>query len=59
MKKKPFVKNNKLYLGGKKQKGGSFLLGLGASLGLPLIGKLLFGRGKRRKRGRKIRRRRW
>ena len=22
MKKKPFVKNNKLYLGGKKQKGG-------------------------------------
>ena len=59
MNKKPFVKNNKLYLGGKKQKGGSFLLGLGASLGLPLIGKLLFGKGKRRKRGRKIRRRRW
>ena len=59
MKKKPFVKNNKLYLGGKKQKGGSFLLRLGASLGLPLIGKLLFGKGKRRKRGRKIRRRRW
>ena len=53
MKKKPFVKNNKLYLGGKKQKGGSFLLGLGASLGLPLIGKLLFGKGKRRKRGKK------
>ena len=59
MKKKTFLKNNKLYLGGKKQKGGSFLMGLGASLGLPLIGKLLFGKGKRRKRGRKIRRRRW
>ena len=59
MKKKPFVKNNKLYLVGKKQKGGSFLLGLGASLGLPLIVKLLFGKGKRRKRGKKIRRRRW
>ena len=59
MKKKTFVKNNKLYFGGKKQKGGRFLLGLGVSLGLPLIGKLLFGKGKRRKRGRKIRRRRW
>ena len=52
MKKKPFVKN-KLYLGGKKQKGGSFLLGFFTLL---LIGKLLFGKGKRRKRGRKIRR---
>ena len=50
MKKQTFVKNNKLYLGGKKQKGGSFLLGLGASLGLPLIRKLLFGKGKRGKR---------
>ena len=59
MKKKLFVKNNKLYLGGKKQKGGSFLLGLGASLGLPLIGKLLFGKGKGRKRRIKRRRRRW
>ena len=35
MKKKPFVKNNKLYLGGKKQKGGSFLLG--ASLAIPFL----------------------
>ena len=24
MKKKPYVKNNRLYLGGKKQKGGFF-----------------------------------
>ena len=37
MKKKPFVKNNKLYLGGKKQKGGSFLLG--ASLAIPFLNK--------------------
>ena len=64
MKKKPFVKNNKLYLllGGKKRKGGSFLLGLGASLALPLVSKLLLGKGKRKKRGKKggrKRRRRW
>ena len=62
MKKKPFVKNNKLYLGGKKQKGGSFLLGLGASLALPLVSKLLLGKGKRKKRGKiggRKRRRRW
>ena len=62
MKKKPFVKNNKLYLGGKKQKGGSFLLGLGASLALPLVSKLLLGKGKRKKRGEKggrKRKRRW
>ena len=51
MKKKPFVKNNKLYLGGKKKKSGSFLLGLGASLVLPLVSKLLLGKGKRKKRG--------
>ena len=63
--KKSFVKNNKSYLGGKKQKGSSFLLGLGASLALPLVSKLLFGKGKRKKRGekggrkRKRRRRRW
>ena len=57
MKKKSYVKNNKLYLGGKKQKG-SFLplLGIGASLGIPIIKKLLFGKGKRRRR---VRRRRW
>ena len=62
MKKKPFVKNNKLYLGGKKKKSGSFLLGLGASLVLPLVSKLLLGKGKRKKRGKKggrKRRRRW
>ena len=62
MKKKPFVKNNKLYLGRKKQKGCSFLLGLGASLALPLVSKLLLGKGKRKKRGKKggrKRRRRW
>ena len=60
MKKKPFVKNNKLYLGGKKQQGGSFLLGLGAIL--PLVSKLLLGKGKRKKRwkkGGRKRRRRW
>ena len=51
MKKKPFVKNNKLYLGGKKQKGGSFLLG--ASLGIPFLSKLLLGKGKRKKKKKK------
>ena len=51
MKKKPFVKNNKLYLGGKRQKGRSFLLGLGASLALPLESRLLLRKGKRKKRG--------
>ena len=57
MKKKPFVKNNKLHLGVKKQKGGSFLLG--ASLAIPFLSKLLLGKGKR-KRKRKIRKRkRW
>ena len=62
MKKKTFVKNNKLYLGRKKQKGGRFLLGLGASLALTLVSKLLLGKGKRKKRGEKggrKRRRRW
>ena len=55
MKKKPYVKN-KLYLGGKKQKGGFLpLLGIGASLGIPIIKKLLFGKGKRRRRVRRIR----
>ena len=49
MKKKPFVKN-KLYLGGRKQKGGSFLLGLGASLALPLVSKLARKRQKEEKR---------
>ena len=53
MKKKNICKKNKLYLGGKKQKGGSFLLGLGASLALPLVSKLLLGKGKRKKRGKK------
>ena len=54
MKKKLFVKNNKLYLGGKKQKGGSFLLG--ASLAIPFLSKLLLGKGKRK---RKRKRKRW
>ena len=57
MKKKPFVKNNKLYLGGKKQKGG-FIGALGLGLAIPLLTKLLTGKGRRKKRGRK-RKRRW
>ena len=52
MKKKPFVKNNKLHLGGKKQKGGSFLLG--ASLAIPFLSKLLLRKGKKRRK-----RKRW
>ena len=56
MKKKPFVKNNKLYLGGKKQKGGSFF---GLSLGIPLLAKLLTGKGRKKRKGEKRRRRRW
>ena len=57
MKKKPFVKNNKLYLGGKKQKCG-FIGALGLGLAIPLLTKLLTGKGRRKKRGRK-RKRRW
>ena len=57
MKKKPFVKNNKLYLGGKKPKGG-FIGALGLGLAIPLLTKLLTGKGRRKKRGRK-RKRRW
>ena len=49
MKKKPFVKNNKLYLGGKKQRGG-FIGGLGLSLAIPLLTKLRTGKGIRRRR---------
>ena len=56
MKKSPFVKNNKLYLGGKKQKGGSFLLG--ASLAILFLTKLLIGKGKKTKK-RKRRKKRW
>ena len=56
MKKKPFVKNNKVYLGGKKQKGG-FIGGIGLGLAIPLLTKLLTGRGRRKKRGRRRRRR--
>ena len=52
MKKKPFVKNNRLYLGGKKQKGGSFLLS--ASLAIPFISNFLTGLGKRKRK-----RKRW
>ena len=57
MKKKPFVKNNKLYLGSKKQKSG-FIGALGLGLAIPLLTKLLTGKGRRKKRGRK-RKRRW
>ena len=57
MKEKPFVKNNKLYLGGKKQKGG-FIGVLGLGLAIPLLTKLLTGKGRRKRRGRK-RKRRW
>ena len=57
MKKKPFVKNNKLYLGGKKQKCG-FIGALGLGLAIPLLTKLLTGKGRRKRRGRK-RKRRW
>ena len=57
MKKKTYVKNNKLYLGGKKQKGGFLpLLGIGASLGIPIL-KKLFRKGKRRRR--RVRRIKW
>ena len=53
MKKPPFVRNNKLYLGAGIQKGGGLgLLSLGLSA-VPILTKL-FG-GKRRKRKRKRR----
>ena len=57
MKKPPFVKNNKLYLGAGKQKGGGLrLLSLGLSA-VPILSKL-FG-GKRKRKRRRKRRRRW
>ena len=58
MKKKPFVKNNKLYLGGKKQRGGTLF---GLSLAVPLLANYLTGKGRKKRRGRKRRgrRRRW
>ena len=49
MKKKPFVKNNKLYLGGKKQKGG-FIGALRLGLAIPLLTKLLTGKDRRKKK---------
>ena len=52
MKRPPFIKNKKIYLGGKRQRGGSFLLG--ASILVPLISKLLTGKDRRKKR-----RKRW
>ena len=56
MKKPPFVKNNKLYLGSGKQKGS----GLGVlSLGLSAIPILTKRFGGRRERRRRRRRRRW
>ena len=51
MKRPPFIKNKKIYLGGKRQRGGSFLLG--ASILVPLISKLLTGKGKRNNRRKK------
>ena len=58
MKKKPFAKSNKLYLGGKKQKGGTLF---GLSLAVPLLAKLLTGKGRKKRKGKKRRgiRRRW
>ena len=51
----PFVKNKKLYLGGKKkQKGGFFGLGTALGVGIPILAKLLGDKRKVRKR-----RRRW
>ena len=52
MKRPPFIKNKKIYLAGKRQRGGSFLLG--ASILVLLISKLLTGKGRRKKR-----RKRW
>ena len=58
MKKPPFVKNNKLYLGAGKQKGGRLgLLSLGLSA-VPILSKF-FGGKRKRKRRRKKRRRKW
>ena len=48
MKRPPFIKKIYIYLGGKRQRGGSFLLG--ASILVPLVSKLLTGKGKRKKR---------
>ena len=48
MKKKSFVKNNKLYLGGKKQKGG-FIGVLGLGLAIPRLTKLLTRKGRKKK----------
>ena len=53
MRKPPFVKNNKLYLG-KKQRGSSFLLG--ASKALPLLGQIIpkiLGRRRKKNKRRK------
>ena len=56
MKKPPFVKNNKLYLGTGKQKGGGLgLLSLGLSA-VPILSKLFGGKRKRKRRRRKKRR---
>ena len=60
MRKPPFVKNNKLYLGGKKQRGSSFLLG--ASKALPLLGQIIpkiLGRRRKKNKRRKKRRKKW
>ena len=57
MKRPHFVKNNKLYLGAGKQKGGGLgLLSLGLSA-VPILSKLFGGKRKRKRRRRK--RRRW
>ena len=43
----PFVKNKKLYLGGRKKQKGDFLFGTALGVGIPLITKLLGGRRKK------------
>ena len=58
MKKTPFVKNNKLYLGAGKQKGsGLGLVSLGLSA-IPILTKL-FGASRKRRKRRRRRRKRW
>ena len=49
----PFIKNKKIYLGGRKKQRGRFLFG--ANLLLPIVAKLLTGRGRKKRK----RRRRW
>ena len=58
MKKTPFFKNNKLYLGAGKQNGsGLGLVSLGLSP-IPILTKL-FGGSRKRRKTRRRRRKRW